>query len=296
MPPPDADTLPDIASGGELIETAYAKVNLALHVRERRGDGYHQLESLFIFARDGDVLTARAADALTLDIEGPFGAGLDCGAGNLVMMAAAALKNYLGEGRGAALRLVKNLPVASGIGGGSADAAAALRLLDRLWEAHVPVPELERIALSIGSDVPACVASTTQMVRGRGELLDQREIVGLAGMPMLLVNPGVALSTAKVFAGWDQVDRGALKADSLTSLTADGRNDLEPAALALAPAIGEVLEALRQCSGVRLARMSGSGATCFALFEDAGDARAAAAALRSLRMGWWIMETEIRAA
>ncbi|HWU28124.1 MAG TPA: hypothetical protein VN041_03400, partial [Microbacterium sp.] len=152
MPPANANLLRNAMSDdGELTEIAYAKVNLALHVRARRDDGYHALESLFVFARDGDVLTTKAAEsgAITLKIEGSFADGLDSGGGNLVMKAAQALREYLGESRGAALTLVKNLPVASGIGGGSADAAATLRLLGRLWNAHLPTPDLERIALSL---------------------------------------------------------------------------------------------------------------------------------------------------
>ena len=297
MPPLDADLPPGVAPGvRELTETAYAKVNLALHVRERRADGYHALESLFVFAQDGDVLTGRIADGLSLTIEGPFAAGLEAGEGNLVMKAARAMLDHVGQGRGAALRLVKNLPVASGIGGGSADAAAALRLLDRLWDARVPQPELERIALSLGSDVPACLASTAQMVRGRGEVLERADLAGLPGTPMLLVNPGVGVSTAQVFADWDQVDRGVLNASSLDGVIADGRNDLEPAAVGIAPVIADVLADLRQCAGVRLARMSGSGATCFALFGTQAEAQAAAAALKRRPDDWWVMETRIRAA
>ena len=278
-----------------LVETAYAKVNLALHVRQRRADGYHALESLFVFARDGDLLTGEAGEdgSISLMLDGRFGAALEAGEGNLVMKAARLLQERLGEKRGAAIRLTKNLPVASGIGGGSADAAAALRLLNRLWEAQLSTPELERLGLALGSDVPACVSSVTQMVRGRGELLEQRDVQGLAGMPMLLVNPGVALSTAQVFQGWDQQDRGPLDAHGLEDIIAKGRNDLEPAAIEAAPIIAEVLALLREQTGVRLARMSGSGATCFALFDGVASRGTAAKALRALRPDWWIMETEI---
>ncbi len=299
MPPADANLLPNVMPGaGGLTETGYAKVNLALHVRSRRDDGYHALESLFVFTCDGDVLTGRSVEsgALTLSVSGPFANALDNGGGNLVVKAAQALREYLGEKRGAALTLVKNLPVASGIGGGSADAAATLRLLGRLWNAHIPVPDLERIALSLGSDVPACLSSATQMVRGRGELLQGVDVSGLPGMPMLLVNPGVGISTARVFKAWDQVDRGALAAGSLEGLIASGRNDLEAAAVAIAPVIADVLGELRQCAGVRLARMSGSGATCFALFDEEADAKAAATVIRARQADWWVMETRIRAA
>ena len=281
-----------------LTETAYAKVNLALHVRERRPDGYHAVESLFVFARHGDVLTGRATGdgGISLTLEGPFGTALDAGAGNLVMKAAMALQQHLGETRGAAINLAKYLPIASGIGGGSADAAAALRLLLRLWQAQLPPAEMERIALDIGSDVPACLSSATQLVRGRGEVLEPRDVDGLAGRPMLLVNPGLALSTARIFDGWDKIDRGPLIADGLDGIVRGGRNDLQRPAIAAAPVIAEVLEQLEGCQGVRLARMSGSGATCFALFDDLSERAAAARATRAVRPDWWVMETEIRIA
>ncbi|SCW48257.1 4-diphosphocytidyl-2-C-methyl-D-erythritol kinase [Sphingobium faniae] len=282
----------------QAFEIAYAKVNLALHVRHRRADGYHALESLFAFAHDGDNIEGRVTDdgAITLRVDGPFGKQLEEGAGNLVVKAATALRDRLGEPRGAALRLTKNLPVASGIGGGSADAAATLRLLVRLWETKIERPMLEKLALAIGSDVPACLASTTRFVRGRGEVLEDHGLAGLAGKPLLLVNPGAALSTGRVFAGWDGVDRGALVADSLARLRADGRNDLESAAIREAPVIADVLDRLAQCEGRILSRMSGSGATCFALFETDAVMRAAARALRAEHPIWWIMETRIRTA
>lgn len=298
MPLPDPATLPGASAKGELVEIAYAKVNIALHVRERRADGYHALESLFAFARHGDLLTGQERDdgAISLTLDGPFAVSLEAGPDNLVVRAARALQDYLVERRGAALSLTKNLPIASGIGGGSADAAATLRLLDRLWDARLPAAEMERIALTMGSDIPACVSSVTQMVRGRGEVLERREIDGLAGRPMLLVNPGVALSTARVFAGWDQVDHGPLAAHDLDGLIAEGRNDLEGSAIAQAPVISDVLAQLGERDGVLLARMSGSGATCFALFNSEMAMRAAVEHLRCDQPHWWIMETEIRAA
>lgn len=296
MPLPDL--MSDHGPAEQMVEIGYAKVNLALHVRERRADGYHALESLFVFARHGDVLTAceQGDGGISLRIEGPFGTALGTGDDNLVVKAARALQDHLGERRGAALMLTKNLPVASGIGGGSADAAATLRLLLRLWKFSIPAPELEKLALALGSDVPACLSSVTQLVRGRGEVLEDLEIKGLAGTPMLLVNPGVALSTARVFAGWDRVDRGGLIISDINGIVAHGRNDLEASAVGQAPAIADVLEMLRPCGGLRLARMSGSGATCFALFDDFAAMSDAADCLRQDRPDWWIMETEIRAA
>lgn len=281
-----------------MIETAYAKVNVALHVRARRDDGYHALESLFAFADHGDRLSAVATDdgAIDLIIDGPFGGALDAGPGNLVLKAARALQAYLGDQRGAAIRLTKILPVASGIGGGSADAAATLRLLARLWDVRIAAEELAGLALDLGSDVPACVASVTQMVTGRGEGLRRHRVEGLEGMAMLLVNPGVGLSTAQVFNNWDRVDRGPLDAASLDALVAQGRNDLQAPAVVAAPVIAQVLAALEGHEGLRLARMSGSGATCFALFDsDAAMADAAMAVQRAHR-DWWMMETRIRTA
>lgn len=287
MPLPDARTL---------VETAYAKVNLALHVRERRADGYHALESLFVFARDGDLLVAELTDdgEVRLELDGPFGAVLDAGPDNLVTRAARLLQAHSREERGAVITLTKNLPIASGIGGGSADAAAALRLLNRLWDARLPAVELEQLGLALGSDVPACISSVTQMVRGRGEMLEQRDVHALLGMPILLANPGVPLSTAQVFKGWDRQDRGPLDAQGLEDVIDGGRNDLEASAIEVAPVIAQILGLLKHQRGVRLARMSGSGATCFALFDNACDRSAAAKALQSQSRDWWIMETEIR--
>ncbi|WP_294134874.1 4-(cytidine 5'-diphospho)-2-C-methyl-D-erythritol kinase [Sphingobium sp.] len=291
MPHPDLDA-------GVMIESAYAKVNVALHVRARRDDGYHALESLFAFAEHGDRLSAVATDdgAIDLIIDGPFGGALEAGPGNLVVKAARALQSYLGDQRGAAIRLTKILPVASGIGGGSADAAATLRLLARLWDVRIEAEELAGLALDLGSDVPACVASVTQMVTGRGEGLRRHRVEGLEGMAMLLVNPGVGLSTAQVFSGWDRVDRGPLNAASLEALVAQGRNDLEAPAMAAAPVIAQVLDALAGQRGVRLARMSGSGATCFALFDSDAAMADAAMAVQAAHRDWWMMETRIRTA
>ncbi|MBJ7444019.1 MAG: 4-(cytidine 5'-diphospho)-2-C-methyl-D-erythritol kinase [Sphingobium sp.] len=291
MPHPDLDA-------GVMIESAYAKVNVALHVRARRDDGYHALESLFAFAEHGDRLSAVATDdgAIDLIIDGPFGGALEAGPGNLVVKAARALQSYLGDQRGAAIRLTKILPVASGIGGGSADAAATLRLLARLWDVRIEAEELAGLALDLGSDVPACVASVTQMVTGRGEGLRRHRVEGLEGMAMLLVNPGVGLSTAQVFSGWDRVDRGPLNAASLEALVAQGRNDLEAPAMAAAPVIAQVLDALEGHEGLRLARMSGSGATCFALFDSDAAMADAAMAVQAAHRDWWLMETRIRAA
>ncbi len=270
-----------------LSEFAPAKVNLYLHVTGRRADGYHLLDSLAVFPAVGDVVGLAPADGLSLSLDGPFAAGLAAGSDNLVLRAALALAARAGIAPAGALRLTKNLPVASGIGGGSADAAAALRLLARAWS--VP-PADAGLALGLGADVPVCLAGRVCRMQGVGEILLPGPALPACGM--VLVNPGVAVATPAVFrartggfsppavlpAAW--ADAAAMAA-TLGQLA----NDLEPAAIGLAPVIGAVLAALRATPGALLARMSGSGATCFALFADAPSAAAAAAALA--RPGWW---------
>ena len=266
-------------------ETAYAKINLALHVRSREPDGYHRIETLFAFCEDGDELEVELADGLDLRVDGPMSEGLVDETDNLVLRAARLLQR---GGEGVSLRLTKCLPVAAGLGGGSADAAAALRLLNRFWSLDLDTERLLRFAASLGADVPACIASISARGEGRGDRLRPVEI-GLSGTPILLVNPAKALSTAGVFRGWDGIDRGPLSDDWM-----GGRNDLEPIALAMVPEIGDVLERLRSQSGVRLARMSGSGATCFALFDSDAARDAASVAIVAERPGWWQLATRLR--
>ena len=272
------------------VEIAHAKINIALHVRRKRADGYHDLESLFAFAKDGDVLRASPADALSLTISGPFAEGLSTGADNLVMRAANALRQTFGISAGAALSLEKNLPVASGIGGGSADAAATLRLLSKLWSIDNEAPQIPEIAVELGADAPACLVSQTLYGDARGDALTSDNVPILTGTPLLLVNPGVPLSTAAVFGRWDGVDHGAL--DRANPLA--GRNDLTAAATTIVPAIGKVITLLAAQSGVRLARMSGSGATCFALFESAAARDAAAIAIKQAMPTAWCFGSELR--
>ena len=271
-------------------EIAYAKINLALHIRRRRPDGYHDLESLFAFAVDGDHLRVEPSDTVNLTLLGPFAAGLSDSADNLVMRAALALQAAFGIEVGAALSLQKNLPVASGIGGGSADAAAALRLLCKLWDIDQNDPKISHIAQKLGADVPACLTSETLYGDGKGDALTSVSVPGLSAMPLLLVNPGVALSTAQVFARWDGVDRGALNREA----PFDGRNDLTAAATALVPEIGVLLGYLARLPGVTLARMSGSGATCFALFESAAARDSAATLVKQAMPRAWCLSTEIK--
>lgn len=279
---------------GLLRETAFAKINLALHVRERLPDGYHRIETLFAFCEDGDTLEAAPADDLSLTIDGAFADGLSAGEDNLVMQAAAQLRAAASSGSGAAIRLTKALPVASGIGGGSADAAAALRLLARLWKIPRASPAIEKIASRLGADVPACLLSETCRGDGKGDQLARLSAGGLSGSPVLLVNPGVSVPTGPVFAGWDGTDRGRLALPDPLCCDPAWRNDLTAPAKAVAPAIGEVLAALEACPGAVFTRMSGSGATCFAVFDTAGKRDAATAALNAEQAGWWTMRSLLR--
>ena len=275
-------------------EVAYAKINLALHVRAREPDGYHRIETLFAFAEEGDRLSVADADGLMLIVRGPFAGALDDGSENLAARAAEALQSRYGVRTGAALTLDKRLPVASGIGGGSADAAAALRLLSRWWALGAEEDELVEIARGLGADVPACVRSQVARGEGRGDLLAYEDGSGLAGTPLLLVNPGIPVSTAAVFAAWDGVDRGALPIASPLAAALGGRNDLEAPARSLAPAVGELLALLDRAPGRIMARMSGSGATCFALFERMEERDLASEAVASLHPGWWRLATRLR--
>jgi 4-diphosphocytidyl-2-C-methyl-D-erythritol kinase len=273
-----------------LTAAAPAKVNLYLHVTGRRADGYHLLDSLVAFAAVADVLEAAPADTLSLRVEGPFAAGLAGEPDNLVLRAARALAAEAGVPVRARVILTKNLPVASGIGGGSADAAAALRLLSRLWDVRPEPSAMARLAAALGADVPVCLAGRASRMSGIGEQLAAAPVLPDCGL--LLVNPGVAVATPDVFrarsgvwsspaplpASWP--DAAAMAGD-LRPL----RNDLEPAAVELQPVIGEVLAALTATPDCRLARMSGSGATCFGLFDTPSAATRAAALLG--RPGWW---------
>ena len=274
-------------------ETAFAKINLALHVRRRRCDGYHDLESLFAFAQDGDELVLQGEGKWGLTIDGRFANGLSTGPDNLVLRAGAAMAKVFGKGSGAQFRLTKNLPVASGIGGGSADGAAALRLLARLWAIDVADPRVMQIAAGLGADVPACLLSCAVRGEGVGDAL-QPLADTLTGMPLLLANPGIALGTGEVFARWDGVDRGALDHGEPMAVAYASRNDLSDPAIALVPEIGDLLRLLETLSGVTLARMSGSGATCFALFESDAARDIGTAIVRLAMPSAWAMPTALR--
>lgn len=266
-------------------ETAYAKLNLALHVRARRDDGYHDIETVFAFCEDGDELSVHGQGRVSVEIVGPFAGDLPPGDDNLVMRSARALHERLGVASGAKLTLDKRVPVASGIGGGSADAAAALRLLNRWWRLAAPEDALLAIAGRLGADVPACLLSRPTRGEGRGDRLTRLEEPGLAGTPVLLVNPRTPLSTAAVFARWDGNGGGELRD------WRDGRNDLEPAAIELVPLIGAVLSAFERSD---IARMSGSGATCFGLYADAAARDADAERIAARHPDWWLLRTRLR--
>lgn len=275
---------------------ARAKINLFLHVGARRDDGFHPLQSLAIFTAFGDRLAVEEAETLSLGIEGPFAAALGDG-DNLVLKAARALAARAGRGAGAKITLTKNLPVASGVGGGSADAAAALRMLAALWRLQPDENMLREIAMELGSDIPVCVESAPAFMEGRGEILTP--ISALPRLPILLVNPGVAVPTKDVFANLKErrgvemtLPSGRFNdlADILRFLESTG-NDLEAPALALQPVIGEVLSSLNAVPGALFTRMSGSGATCFALMPDDGGCARAAAALKDKYPDWWVQPT-----
>ena len=262
-----------------LREPAPAKVNLYLHIVGRRADGLHLLESLVAFAEAADMLYAEPADRLSLEVSGPFAGALAGEADNLVLRAARALA----PGRGARLALKKNLPVAAGLGGGSADAAAALRLLSRLWGVEA---DLAALAAGLGADVPVCLAGETAGVAGIGERLTP--LPGWPAPPLLLANPGVVLPTPAVFGARRGPFRQSRPWPETMADLAGCANDLAEAANSLAPEIAGVLDALAALDGALFARMSGSGATCFAAFADKAARDRAREALRESRPDWWV--------
>jgi 4-diphosphocytidyl-2-C-methyl-D-erythritol kinase len=272
------------------VETAFAKINLALHVRRRREDGYHDIETLFAFARHGDQLQASLSDTLDLTIDGPFGSSLSADEDNLVMQAANRLRAHFSITDGASIRLTKNLPIASGIGGGSADAAAAARLLNRLWDIQASEQQIADILAPLGADIPACVFSRTSFGSGTGTALILRDDSNVPARHLLLINPLQSVSTAAIFKAWDGQDKGPVARGDIWQATLSGRNDLEPIAAAICPAITDILNILARANPA-MVRMSGSGATCFALFNEAKDLDAAKA---NLDPRWWSMGTELR--
>lgn len=280
-----------------IVAEAPAKINLYLHVVGRRANGYHELDSLIAFTDEFDVLTLEPSDGLTLEIEGTFAPRLPASDDNLVLKAARALGEAAGIKPLAHIRLKKELPVAAGLGSGSADAAAALRGLAQLWNVDTTKINLKEVGLSLGTDIPACLVSDTVHVAGVGEHLEAGPTLPDAGI--VLVNPGVTLATPSVF----EARRGGFSPEApmikspknLTEFVQeldDRTNDLTEPALRLAPVIREVLSALERTPGCRLVRLSGSGATCFGLFDDPDAAEAAAATIDV--DGWWVRPTRFR--
>jgi 4-diphosphocytidyl-2-C-methyl-D-erythritol kinase len=276
---------------------APAKVNLALHVTGRRADGYHEIETLALFAAVADRVSAKEAASTSLSISGPFARDLSAESDNLVLRATESLRKAAGKPvADIALHLEKNLPVASGIGGGSADAAAALIALKALW--NLPADhDLSPVAGRLGADVPMCLASVPLVARGAGERIEK--VVMARSLPCVLVNPGIAVSTRDVFSALARRDNPPMEpmpagGPDIAWLTRQ-RNDLEAPAMALCPQIGTAIAMLEARTGLLLARMSGSGATCFGLFATGTEADEAAREIRAREPGWWCVATQLLA-
>lgn len=277
-------------------QAAPAKINLALHITRRREDGYHELESLIVFAEVGDNLEAEPADVDSLTISGPFAEGLESGSSNLVLKAVSAFRSRWPHliPAGIKLHLIKNLPVASGIGGGSADAAAVLRMLVEMAAEKPPLAELMEIATKLGADVPCCFVSRPLVASGIGEIL--APVSSFPPLYIVLANPGVGVATADVFRRLESTQNAPLPilpqalttSAELGTWLAETRNDLEPSAVAQVPAIGALVEDMAGLPGAIMARMSGSGATCFALFSSAEQAHSAAQKLQALYPEYWV--------
>jgi 4-diphosphocytidyl-2-C-methyl-D-erythritol kinase len=290
------------ASGAAAVEVAArAKLNLYLHLLGRRADGYHDIDSLVAFAAFADRLSFAPGTELRLDVDGAFAESLPRGDDNLVLRAASLLQRRYGVTRGASIRLEKRIPVAAGLGGGSADAAAALQGLMQLWQLRAHPDELAAIALELGADVPVCLIGRAAFVGGAGEKVEP--IGSLPELGLVLINPRVPLSTKAVFmsregqfslaARWTEPVR---ETEQLVKLLAQRHNDLTRPALVMAPVIGDVLTALSAYPEVLLARMSGSGATCYGLTRTRAEAESAAEKLRTDRPGWWVVATWLEGA
>ena len=278
---------------------APAKINLYLHVTGKRDDGYHLLDGLVAFAGVHDIITIAAANQLKLINQGPFGEGLPTTADNLVIRAAEQLQDLTGIMDGAQITLTKNLPIASGIGGGSADAAAAIKGLVRHWGIHPGHYDLSGLALGLGADVPICLYGQAAFMGGIGE--QNEPVYALPEAPMVLVNPGVGVSTPTIFkarkAGFSlarRFDNTPSSFDELIELLTDNRgNDLMEPAIQTEPIIGDVLKQIELTRGCQLARMSGSGATCFGFYNTQVEADMAASDIKSTHPEWWVVATRL---
>jgi 4-diphosphocytidyl-2-C-methyl-D-erythritol kinase len=287
--------------GVSLAEHAPAKINLALHVTGRRPDGFHLIESLVVFTRHGDRVTVAAAAEDSFSASGPFGAEIPLDGGNLVVRARDALRNLahsVKSGRKpqpVSMHLTKHLPIASGIGGGSSDAAATLTALNRLCRFGLTSEQLAEIGHDLGADVPMCLYAKPLIARGIGEQIEP--VASFPALSMVLVNPGTPVPTPDVFRALASRENpgsppiGQLAFADVCRWLAATRNDLQVPAVSLVPAIAEVIEALT-FAGASFARMSGSGATCFGLFETASKAARAALEIQKRQPGWWVVATE----
>ncbi|MEE8516678.1 MAG: 4-(cytidine 5'-diphospho)-2-C-methyl-D-erythritol kinase [Alphaproteobacteria bacterium] len=283
--------MPSNEAGTSVTVAAPAKLNLYLHVLGRRDDGYHLLDSLIVFADLHDVVRAAPAGALTLDVTGPFAPALEGAPGNLILTAAERLSSAAGCREGAHITLVKNIPVAAGLGGGSADAAAALMALDQLWGLGLGAAGLADIAAGIGADVPVCLESRSAFAGGiGGELTPAR----LPPLWLVIANPGRPVATADVFGAFDgpfgspaRFTDVAEDVGALAALLRRRENQLTPAAAAMVPDIADLAAQLTALPGCELARMSGSGASCFGLFTHEAQARDGAGRLDRGHPGWW---------
>lgn len=285
----------DVSQGGNgsFGLLAPAKINLFLHVTGKRDDGYHTLDSLIVFGEIGDLLTARPGKGLSLHIDGPQSQILNADAAeNLIIRAARAVQAHSGSVPGVEFRLTKELPVASGIGGGSSDAASAIRLLEKIWPVRYTREERDALLVDLGADVPMCYAARPALARGIGEVLTPIDM--LPDMAVVLANPGIGVATGAIFkklAGFAPSVEGVDAADSfdgLISMLERYGNSLEAPAIECAPVIRDVITAIADLPGCGLARMSGSGATCFGLFPTQGQASAATEQLRSQYPDWWV--------
>jgi 4-diphosphocytidyl-2-C-methyl-D-erythritol kinase len=279
-------------------ELARAKINLDLHVTGRRADGYHELDSLTAFAAFGDLLALQEHDRLELELTGPFASPLAAEPDNLVLRAARRLAACAGCKAVARITLDKRIPVAAGLGGGSADAAAALRGLSRLWRLGIAPADLASLAAGLGADVPVCLAGRTARMRGAGEQIEPWD--GLPPLAVLLVNPNLPLATAAVFGALEATPEGAgrpwpppCEAHAFLAWLSAGANHLEAPAARLMPQIQDVLALLAAQEGCTVARMSGSGATCFGLFATPAARDLAAAAIGGAQPGWWLVASTI---
>jgi 4-diphosphocytidyl-2-C-methyl-D-erythritol kinase len=279
-----------------VARAARAKVNLALHVLGRRPDGYHDIDTLAVFADAADAVAVAPADRLSLSISGPFAGHAPPGAANLALRAAELLRRHAVHPGGAAIALRKNIPAGAGFGGGSADAAATLLALRALWGLALDDGELARLGQTLGADVPMCLAGRALRARGVGERIEPLE--GWPSLALVLAWPGLHISTAAVFDRLEERENAplpdppsGLSAAAASAWLAALRNDLEAPAATLAPQIAAALRLLGDSPGCRLARMSGSGSGCFGVFAAAAEAHAAAAALVEAQPGWWVQAT-----